>query len=163
MSSIFLQASMYTLDTKLKSILESCSKGKYPPDFRINRNKIVTSKGRKYDICHDPMDLCNLIHDIIYKTESQCKFIPASSSRSSTKRTTRLLPEISDDAIYHFAKRERIRLNKDEYYEELLSSCIFTAILIESIKYTDFQTENGIIKHINNIDTNIPKIISLNI
>jgi hypothetical protein len=148
MSNVFTNAIGYTMDSALKEILQNSSKGKYPSQYKVLKGKIHTVKGNIYDIPSDPMDLCNLIHDIMNGQERTTKsiVIESSSSRSS-------INGITDDMIYSYALRECRRLGRDEQYTEKLRSCIYTALLLDMISYSDFNIRNNKIQSISGINT----------
>lgn len=141
------------MDPNLRDILIACSKGKSPSQFKVSKGKIITLKNNTYDIPTDPMDLCNLIHDIMHGQERATKPIIIEPSSSRT-----LITGISDDAIFSYTLRESKRLGRDDHYSEQLRSCIYTALLLENITYRDFVIVNGRISSINGIDTSIPSI-----
>lgn len=151
--TIFSDSASYTLDDSLKNTLLSCSKGKYPSQFRVYRGRIVTSKGSSYDIPSDPMDLCNLVHDILSGVDK-----PAIQSIPLSNSSTRRSSPIADDAIYSYARRETSRLGKDDYHREQLTSCIFTAILLGDIDSSDIVIQGDRIVNISKIDTSVPCI-----
>lgn len=163
---IWLQAANYTLDPNLQSVLQACSKGKWPSQFKIVKNKIVTTKGNVFEISRDPMEVCNLIHDIISGQEKCPKAIQQIHILEESRRSSRIAKSagstvgVSDDAVYSFAKRETKRLNKDYYHQEQLLSCIFTAIMLGDINVGDFVLQNDKIISIRNINTEIPCIES---
>lgn len=154
MTSIYEQAMAYTFDQNLINILKGCSKGKWPPQFKVSRNKIETQKGNKYVLPKNPMELCNIIHDIISGQEKSTRQIIVDSTKSSIRKSSNSYSiGISDDAIYSFAKRESSRLGKDDRHREQLQSCIFTAILLKRITRENFQMEKDRIIRIDGIDT----------
>lgn len=136
--SIWTQASLYTLDKNLQAVLKRCDTGKYPSQFKISKNKIVTFKGNVFDIPMNPMELSNLIHDIMNGQEKVQRSISLSEDTRRSSRSTGSNVGVSDDAIYSFARRETRRLKRDDYHKDLLISCIFTAILLEDITSHDF-------------------------
>jgi hypothetical protein len=152
MTSIYEQAMMYTFDQNIINVLKGCIKGKWPPQFKVSRGYIETTKGNRYKLPNDPMELCNLVHDIISGQEiSMRNNIPAQSK--SIRKSNRNNTGLSDDAIYSFAKRETQRLGKDEYHKEQLQSCIFTAIFLKRIDISDFVLDKDKIISIKGIDT----------
>lgn len=156
-----MKASLYTLDPNLQGILQLCSKGKWPTQFKVVKGKIVTAKGNTFEISRDPMEVCNLIHDIISgqekcKVSQQIQILEDSRRSSRATRSVGSTVGVSDDAIYSFARRETRRLGKDEYHKEQLLSCIFTAILLGEISASDFILENEKIISIKKINTEIP-------
>lgn len=164
MSNIFAIASTYTLDNTLQSVLKQCAVGKYPAQFKVNKGKIVTSKGNIFEISRDPMEVCNLVHDLLHGNDRSPKVVSRQmaiiensrrSSRSSVKSTASAVG-ISDDAVYAFAKRETHRLGKDEYHKERLISCIFTAIMLGIVSPVDFTMDGERIISIHGIDTSTP-------
>lgn len=152
---IFRDSAMYTLDGTLKEVLLSCSKGVFPNQFRVLRGKIVTSRGASYDIPPDPMDLCNLVHDILSGMD---KPVVATAPTPLSTASSRRFSPIADDAIYAYAKREASRLNKGDHHREQLVSCIFTALLLGDVSVEDFILEGDRIIHVNKIDTSVPCI-----
>lgn len=162
--SVFSQAAHYTLDPNLQAILQGCVKGKYPSQFKVVKGKIITLKGNTFELSRDPMEVCNLIHDIINgqekspRTPIQSSVLGESRRSSRTSRSAGSAVGVSDDAIYSFAKRETRRLKKDDYHEDQLRSCIFTAIMFNYISATDFIVQNEKIISINGINTEKPCI-----
>lgn len=155
--SIYQQASKYTMDTSLQSTLLSCAKGKFPPSFKVSRGKIITAKGNTYVYPRDPMDMCNLIHDIVNGNEKDTNSRKEVVSTRPT-RSTSTLPGIRDDEIYAFAEREAIRLQKDKYHEDMIRGCIFTALFLKRISFSDFELSGEKIVSIRGINTDIPCI-----
>lgn len=152
--SIFEQASYYTFNSNIKTILLNCAKNKFPQQFKLSRDKIVTMKGNKYDIPSDPMDLCNLIQKICMGNDiPDRKPIPPSST---TKRKT---DDQLDIAIYAFCIRETYNLNKDLYYTNMLYSCIYTGLYTKNININDIIIKNGCIIRINGLNTKELKFI----
>lgn len=155
--STFEQASYYTLDPKLKTLLMECSKAKWPSQFQVQNNKILTSRGHLHPIPRDPMDLCNLIHDIIHgQDEPPLTSIP--ESRSST-RSIGDVPGVSPAAIYTFADVETTRLGLDSIHRDRLASCIFTGILIKHLGPDNFTMNGERIISISGVDTKIPDLV----
>lgn len=161
---IFIQGAHYTLDTTLQGILQSCAKGKYPPQFKVSKNKIITIKGNIFDLSRDPMEVCNLVHDIMNGQEKSPKAAQQSLVLEESRRSSRPSRSagstvgVSDDAIYSFARRETMRLKKDEYHKGQLLSCIFTAIMLGDISAMDFILKDDRIISINGINTEYPCI-----
>lgn len=154
MSKLFIEASKCTFDDSLKNVLLNCSKGKYPIQFIISKGKINTQKGNVYDLPTDPMILCNIVHDILNGYEKSTRPIIGSSTRSS--RVTNEA-NISDDAIYSFARRTMQNKKRDIYYMDKLLSCIITAISLGDITNRDFIMNGNSIQSIYGID--IDKLI----
>jgi len=144
--------------------LQNCAKGKYPPYLKVLKGKIVTVKGNTFEISRDPMEVCNLVHDIMNGQEkssrsTQQNLVLEESRRSSRpSRSAGSTVGVSDDAIYSFARRETLRLQKDEHHERQLSSCIFTAIMLGDISACDFDLKDEMIISISGINTLQPCI-----
>lgn len=64
--SRYAEASRYTYDKKLQKILLECSKGKFPKKFSEEDGYIILHSGKRYSIPSDPMDLCNMVHFIMW-------------------------------------------------------------------------------------------------
>lgn len=146
--SIFQQASEFTLNLELKRILVDCVKGKYPTQFKVLQNKIVTATNT-YQVPTDPMDLCNLIHDIVHGQEVSSVSVPLS-------RSTRSESQVSDIALYGFAKRETERLKRDPSYTDILYSYLYTMLYVGKISPQDVVFKGDTIVHIKKVDTSIP-------
>lgn len=157
--SIYEQAAAYTLDDNMKKILLNCAKNKWPQQFKVMKGKIYTSSGNIYDMPKEPMDLCNIIHDILHGID---KAIVTVTPTRSSKSQILLGGNIGDDAIYNFARRESARYGFDSSHTDKLYSCIYTAIYVGDIINEDIEMENSIITRIRGIDTRIPCIIDKN-
>lgn len=156
--SIYISATQYTLDPAIRLLLLNCDKGKYPPQFKITKGRISTALGNVYDVPRDPMDLCNLIHDIMSGQERSVKKItPISETKRSSRSFTNNIG-ISDDAIFSYAKRESSRLGMDDLHRENLLSCIYTGIMLGQVSISDIIYDGQRIININKIDTTTPCI-----
>ncbi len=155
--SIFEQASCYTLDSKLRALLLECSKAKWPSQFRVEGNKIRTNKGLLHPIPRDPMDLCNLIHDILH--DQDMPPVPVIPESRVSNRNANDLAGISPASIYAFAGKESRRLGLGDLHREKLAACIFTGILTGHLEAIDFSLNGECILSINKIDTKIPDLI----
>lgn len=154
--SLFEQASYFTLDAGLQEILRNCAANKWPSQFKVQRGRINSHKGKSYEIPRDPMDLCNLIHDIMNDREDVLR--PNVISRVS--RTKNAVTTITDDTIFRFANREALRLGVDVHHVDRLYSCIFVAVYRGYIKEEDIIIDDyGNICEIKGIDTSVPLII----
>lgn len=147
MVSMFEQASYFTFDAKVKEILINCAKNKFPQQFKLVNGKIITMNNESYDVPSDPMDLCNLVQDILLDRKKLIiKPIPVSSRSSKLSEGTLEL------AIYAFCIRETKIRSKDQTYTNRLFSCIYTGLYIGKLKDSDFQMDSGSIIHINNLN-----------
>lgn len=154
----FEQASHYTLDQKLKALLLDCSKNRWPTQFHMEGNKIRTNKGRLHAMPRDPMDLCNLIHDILCDQD-----IPSIISIPESRQSRRSMGDtfgVSAAAIYAYAEHETKRLALGDLHREKLSGCIFTGVLIGHLEIDDFVLDGESILSIRGIDTMIPDLVS---
>lgn len=145
----FEQASHFTLNPDIKKLLIDCSHNKWPPSFTVKRGKIHTAAGNIYDIHANPMDLCNLVHDILSGIERKNVTVLPSTRKAS---------EITDDMIVAFSRRETERLSKDETHIDKLAACIHTALFLGVIVPADFRVKGDVILSINGIDTEVPLI-----
>lgn len=153
--SIYEQAAAYTLDDNMKNILLRCAKNKWPQQFKVMKNKIYTSSGNIYDMPRDPMDLCNIIHDIMHNIDKPVMAI--TPTRMSKQQV--VMGNIGDDAIYNFARRESQKYGLDNNHTDKLYSCIYTAIYVGDITNKDVEVDGQIITNIRGIDTRTPCII----
>lgn len=155
--SIFEQASYYTLDPKLKTLLLDCSKAKWPSQFQMRENKIVTTRGYIHVVPRDPMDLCNLVHDILHgQDEPPITVIP--ESRHSVRNVGDIGVPVS--SIYAFAESETRRLGLDDIHRGKLAGCIFTGILIGHLEPGNFTMCGERILAIDGLNTEIPDLIN---
>lgn len=145
--SIFHEASYYTMDDKLKKVLIKCSRNIFPSEFKVMNGFIITKTGHHYDIPNEPMELCNLIHDIM------CGREPAQKRSAST--TVRVRRTICPDAIDKYAMTKA----RDGSHKERIVSCVCTALYMGYIDESDFIYSGNIISRINGIDTDVPAII----
>lgn len=120
----------------IKLTLLNCAKNKYPPSFRLSNNMII-SKKRSYTIPLDPMDLCNLITQIVTNTEI-----------SNTPYLTSKSSDIYDNysllnTLFPYCNREMIRLNKDIIYRDKLYSYITLALYLGEINHNNITIKDG--------------------
>ena len=142
------------MDNELKAILCNCAKNRWPQKFRVNKGKIITTLGNIYDMPNDPMDLSNLIHDIMIGNERVLKNNkppPSSVRKNSTNRL--------DLDIYGYACSEAIRLGKSQEYIDLLFSCIHTALYLGYIAEHDIVYKDGRIVSVKGINIEVPVIV----
>lgn len=144
--SIFERASFFTLDERMKKILVECSKGRFPPEFKVSGGYIHTKTGNRYNVPSDPMDLYNLIHDIVLGTE------PA--QRMAASSVIRKKPVICDDAISKYA----VSMGRDQNHSNKLLSCIYTAIYMGYVTPRDIIYSGNVIVDIKGIDVSTPCI-----
>lgn len=148
--NIFEEASQYTIDDNLKKILQLCSKNRPPPEFKISKGKIITSKGNTYDIPSEPIEVFNLVFNILNGIE----IVPKVVTPTSTKRVL----GINDDALYFFARKKSREYGYGNDYVDNLISCIYTAIYCESISQDDIRWNGEQIESIEGIDCKNIKI-----
>lgn len=159
MVNLFSEALNYTLDKNIREILLKCSQGKSVPYFHIQGSTIITDKGNTYIISKSPMDLCNIIHDIINGRERTTTF----KQRSPSTRSRRIDPYSQlEDIISAFAHIETKRLGKGVYHTDLLISCIYTALILGDITQNDISITDNRIISIKGINTEIPLILKKN-
>lgn len=138
----------------MKKILLGCAKNRWPSQFKATKGKIVTASGYSHAIPTDPMDLRNLIHDIMNGTDRKESLTAITRTRSNTSVTG----SIPDDAVYAFARKEANRHGYDENHMNKIASCIFTALFVGDITPEHIHMNGVVITHIDGIDTSIPII-----
>lgn len=154
-SSQFEQAATYTLDKGMKGILYDCSIGKYPLQFKMVRNAIHTTKGNRYDIPSDPIDLMNLVYDIMHGQEAIKKII----TNTPSSRVISGCPNITNDAIHCYAYMQSRNLGRDDLYAGKLYSCIYGALFVGRLSMDDIHMKDDIIISIDRLDPSVPCLL----
>lgn len=152
---MFEIASQFTFDPNIREILLNCARGKYPSQFKIVSNNIISQSGKQYPIPIDPIDLCNLVILILSGNEpNRIKHTPSSSVRRSIENQL-------DNLLLGYCDREMYRHRKDIRYRSMLYSCIQSAIISNIINANDIIMKNGYIVSISGIDHLLSDIESL--
>jgi hypothetical protein len=154
MLEVFERAAHFTMDNGLRDILLNCSMGIFPKQFRVKDDMIVVGD-QEYAIPTDPMDVTNLVHDIM---TSKVKKAPASLIPPSAPSRTRG-SQFTMDELQLFSMREAERLGKDEEHGRKIWGLIYSSIFLDIIKPIDVRYKQGKIVGIDRIDTETPQYI----
>lgn len=153
MGDVFAEASNYTMDKKLKSVLVNMSKGVMPKKMDVMDGKIIRGK-MSYPIPPDPMELANLVHDLLTsKIERKTPPVAMTTTRRDRDKGFNM------DEMYAFALREAERLGKDREHGMKIWGMIFSSIYLDEITPIDIRHKNGVIVSINRINTSTPELL----
>lgn len=151
MLEIFEKAAHFTMDGTLRDTLLNCSMGVFPSKWSVDGLNIV-SNGQSYAIPSDPMDLCNLVHDIL--TAKVRKTVVSASTSTRTRNGG-----FSIDELFLFARREAERLKKDEDFADKIWGCIYSCLYLKLITPNDLIYKDDLLVGIRGIDTSIPRYL----
>lgn len=145
----FEKAAHFTMDPTLRDVLLNCSLGVFPKQFRVEGSNIVYN-GECLSIPNDPMDICNMIHDIMTKKISKKAVVAPMSTTRARNGGFHL------DELYVFAYQEADRLGKGQEHGDKIWGCIYSSIYLKTICPADLIYKNGEIIGIRGINTSIP-------
>lgn len=151
MLEIFEQAAHYTMDNSLRDILLNCSMGVFPKQFTVRQGMII-AEGQEHTIPSIPMELTNLVHDII---TSKLKKVVVPMSTSTRTRNA----GFSMDELEMFSRKEAERQGKSTEHGRKIWGMIYSCIFLGLIRPSDIQYRDGKIVSIDRINTTTPEYI----
>lgn len=151
MLDAFEKAAHFTMDASLREVLLNCSMGVFPSQFSIVDNRIVAKTG-EYQIPSDPMDITNLIHDIMSSKLKKSVVVSTPSTRTRNAG-------FHMDELYMFSRREADRLHRDDEHADKIWGCIYSSIYLAEITAGDLIYKDGVLVGIRKIDTTVPCLV----